>query len=91
MTLSLSDQQQIDAQLERGRSNMHAKRAGAAAAPSEMPLILLIGPLAGSMILPSISGVILCRESYRRRAVGITILAVSVAATVAFAVSPLQL
>lgn len=56
-----------------------------------VPWILLIDTLAGSMILLSISGVILWWETHRKRAVGITIFAVSVAATVAFAVSPLQL
>jgi len=56
-----------------------------------VPWILLIDTLAGSMILLSISGVILWWETHRKRAVGITIFAVSVAATVAFVVSPLQL
>ena len=56
-----------------------------------VPWILLIDTLAGSMIFLSISGVILWWESHRKRAVGITIFAVAVAATVALAVSPLQL
>jgi hypothetical protein len=55
-----------------------------------VPWILLIDTLAGSMIFLSISGVILWWETHRERAVGITIFAVAVAATVAFAVSPLQ-
>jgi len=55
-----------------------------------VPWILLIDTLAGSMIFLSISGVILWWETHRRRAVGITIFAVSVAATVALASSPLQ-
>ena len=56
-----------------------------------VPWILLIDTLAGSMIFLSISGVILWWETHRKRAVGITIFAVAVAATVALAVSPLQL
>jgi len=56
-----------------------------------VPWILLIDTLAGSMIFPSISDVILWWERHRRRAVGIRSPAVSVATTVAFAVSPLQL
>jgi hypothetical protein len=55
-----------------------------------MPSMLLIDRWAGSMIFPSISGVVLWWETHRKRAVGITIFAVSVAATVALAVSPLQ-
>lgn len=53
--------------------------------------MLLIDRLAGSMIFPSISDVILWWERHRRRAVGIRSPAVSVATTVEFAVSPLQL
>lgn len=56
-----------------------------------VPRILLIDTLAGSMIFLSISGVILWWETHRKRAVGITIFAVAVAATVALAISPLQL
>lgn len=56
-----------------------------------VPWILLIDTLAGSMIFLSISGVILWWETHRKRAVGITIFAVAVAATVALAISPLQL
>jgi len=56
-----------------------------------VPWILLIDTLAGSMIFLSISGVILWWETHRKRAVGITIFAVSVAATVALSVSPLQI
>lgn len=56
-----------------------------------VPWILLIDTLAGSMIFLSISGAILWWETHRRRMVGITIFAVSVAVTVALAVSPLQL
>jgi hypothetical protein len=53
--------------------------------------MLLIDRWGGRMILPLISRFITSRENSRRRAVGIRIPAVSVAATVAFAVSPLQL
>lgn len=56
-----------------------------------VPWILLIDTLAGSMIFLSVSGVVLWWETHRKRAVGITIFAVAVAATVALAVSPLQL
>ncbi|NQW54573.1 MAG: hypothetical protein HQ465_25385 [Rhodospirillales bacterium] len=56
-----------------------------------VPWILLIDRLAGSMIFLSISGVLLRGETHRRRAVGVTIFAASVAVTVALAVSPLQL
>ncbi len=56
-----------------------------------VPWILLIDTLAGSMIFLSISGVILWWETHRKRAVGITIFAVAVAATVALAISPLEL
>ena len=56
-----------------------------------VPWILLIDTLAGSMIFLSISGVILWWETHRKRAVGITIFAAAVAATVALAISPLQL
>ena len=52
--------------------------------------MLLIDRLAGSMIFPSISGVILWWGRHRTRAVGITIFTVAVVATVALAVSPLQ-
>lgn len=56
-----------------------------------VPWILLIDTLAGSMIFLSVSGVILWWETHRKRAVGITIFAVAVAATVALAISPLEL
>lgn len=56
-----------------------------------VPWILLIDTLAGSMIFLSISGVILWWETHRKRAVGIMIFALAVAATVVLAVSPLQL
>jgi hypothetical protein len=56
-----------------------------------VPWILLIDTLAGSMIFLSVSGVILWWETHRRRAAGITIFAVAVVATVALAVSPLQM
>lgn len=56
-----------------------------------VPWILLIDTLAGSMIFLSVSGVILWWETHRKRAVGVTIFAVAVAATVALAVSPLQM
>ena len=52
--------------------------------------ILLIDTLAGSLIFLSISGVILWWETNRRRLVGLTIFGVSVAITVAIAMSPLQ-
>ena len=54
------------------------------------PWILLIDTLAGAMIFLSISGVILWWETHRRRLAGIVIFGVSVAATVALAMSPLQ-
>ncbi len=55
-----------------------------------VPWILLIDTLAGSMIFLSISGVILWWETHRKRVVGIAIFGVSVAATVALAMSPVQ-
>jgi hypothetical protein len=55
-----------------------------------VPWILLIDTLAGSLIFLSISGVILWWETNRRRLVGLTIFGVSVAVTVAIAMSPLQ-
>ena len=54
------------------------------------PWILLIDTLAGAMIFLSISGVILWWETHRRRLAGIVIFGVSVAVTVALAMSPLQ-
>lgn len=56
-----------------------------------VPWILLIDTPAGSMIFLPVSAVIMWWESHRKCAAGIAIFAVSVAATVAFAVSPLQL
>jgi hypothetical protein len=55
-----------------------------------VPPILLIDWWGGRMMMPSNSGFVPPRENSRRRAVGISIPAVSAAATVAFAVSPLQ-
>jgi hypothetical protein len=55
-----------------------------------VPWILLIDTLAGSLIFLSISGAILWWETHRRRLVGLTIFGVSVAVTVAIAMSPLQ-
>jgi len=55
-----------------------------------VPWILLIDTLAGSLIFLSISGVVLWWETNRRRLVGLTIFGVSVAITVAIAMSPLQ-
>jgi len=55
-----------------------------------VPWILLIDTLAGAMIFLSLSGVILWWETHRRRLAGIVICGVSVAVTVALAVSPLQ-
>ena len=52
--------------------------------------ILLIDTLAGSLIFLSISGAILWWETHRRRLVGLAIFGVSVAVTVAIALSPLQ-
>jgi hypothetical protein len=52
--------------------------------------ILLIDTLAGSLIFLSISGTILWWETHRRRMVGLAIFGVSVAVTVAIALSPLQ-
>lgn len=52
--------------------------------------ILLIDTLAGSLIFLSISGAILWWETHRRRLAGLVIFAVSVAVTVALAISPLQ-
>lgn len=54
------------------------------------PWILLIDTLAGAMIFLSLSGVILWWETHRRRLAGMVIFGVSVAATVALAMSPLQ-
>ena len=54
------------------------------------PWILLIDTLAGAMIFLSLSGVILWWETHRRRLAGIVIFGVSVAVTVALAMSPLQ-
>ena len=54
------------------------------------PWILLIDTLAGAMIFLSVSGVILWWETNRRRLAGIVIFGVSVAVTVALAMSPLQ-
>lgn len=54
------------------------------------PWILLIDTLAGAMIFLSLSGVILWWETHRRRLAGVVIFGVSVAATVALAMSPLQ-
>lgn len=54
------------------------------------PWILLIDTLAGAMIFLSISGVILWWETHRRRLAGVVIFGVSVAVTVALAMSPLQ-
>jgi hypothetical protein len=56
-----------------------------------IPWILLIDTLAGSLIFLSVSGVILWWETHRRRLVGLAIFGVSVAVTVAIALSPLQL
>ncbi len=55
-----------------------------------VPWILLIDTLAGSLIFLSISGAILWWETNRRRFVGLAIFGVSVAVTVAIAMSPLQ-
>ena len=55
-----------------------------------VPWILLIDTLAGSLIFLSISGAILWWETHRRRRVGLAIFGVSVAVTVAIALSPLQ-
>jgi hypothetical protein len=52
--------------------------------------ILLIDTLAGSLIFLSISGAILWWETHRRRLAGLVIVGVSVAVTVALALSPLQ-
>jgi hypothetical protein len=52
--------------------------------------ILLIDTLAGSLIFLSVSGVILWWETHRRRLVGLAIFGVSVATTVAIALSSLQ-
>ena len=54
------------------------------------PWILLIDTLAGAMIFLSLSGVILWWETHRRRLAGVVIFGVSVAVTVALAMSPLQ-
>jgi uncharacterized protein len=56
-----------------------------------IPWILLIDSLAGSLIFLSLSGAILWWETHRRRLVGMLIFGVSVAVTVAIALSPLQL
>jgi hypothetical protein len=55
-----------------------------------VPWILLIDTLAGSLIFLSISGAILWWETHRRRRVVLAIFGVSVAVTVAIALSPLQ-
>ena len=55
-----------------------------------VPWILLIDTLAGSLIFLSISGAILWWETHRRRLAGLVIFGVSVAVTVALAMSPLQ-
>ncbi len=55
-----------------------------------VPWILLIDSLAGSLIFLSISGAILWWETHRRRLVGLAIFGMSVAVTVAIALSPLQ-
>jgi len=55
------------------------------------PWILLIDSLAGSLIFLSVSGAILWWETHRRRLVGLVIFGVSVAVTVAIALSPMQL
>ena len=55
-----------------------------------VPWILLIDTLAGSLIFLSISGVILWWETNRRRRLGLAIFGVSVAVTVALALTPLQ-
>jgi hypothetical protein len=55
-----------------------------------VPWILLIDTLAGSLIFLSISGAILWWETHRRRLAGTVIFGVSVAVTVALAMSPLQ-
>jgi hypothetical protein len=52
--------------------------------------ILLIDTLAGSLIFLSLSGVVLWWETNRRRLVGLAIFGVSVATTVAIAMSQLQ-
>lgn len=54
------------------------------------PWILLIDTLAGALIFLSLSGVILWWETHRRRLAGMVIFGVSVAVTVALAMSPLQ-
>ena len=54
------------------------------------PWILLIDTLAGAMIFLSLSGAILWWETHRRRLAGVVIFGVSVAVTVALAMSPLQ-
>ena len=54
------------------------------------PWILLIDTLAGAMIFLSLSGVILWWETHPRRLAGVVIFGVSVAVTVALAMSPLQ-
>lgn len=54
------------------------------------PWILLIDTLAGAMIFLSISGVILWWETHRRRLAGMVIFGISVIATAALAMSPLQ-
>jgi len=55
-----------------------------------VPWILLIDTLAGSLIFLSVSGAILWWETHRRRLSGLVIFGVSVAVTVALALSPLQ-
>jgi len=54
------------------------------------PWILLIDTLAGAMIFLSISGIILWWETHRRRLAGMVIFGISVIATAALAMSPLQ-
>ena len=55
-----------------------------------VPWILLVDSLAGSLIFLSVSGAILWWETHRRRLVGLAIFGVSVAVTVAIAMSPLH-
>lgn len=55
-----------------------------------IPWILLVDTLAGSLIFLSVSGLILWWETNRRRRLGVAILGISVAVTVALALWPLQ-
>lgn len=55
-----------------------------------VPWILLVDTLAGAMIFLSISGTILWWETHRRRGLGLAIFGVSVAATAAVALWPVQ-